>query len=73
MQRIDVLLDGTMTAIGLEFSIDIHTAVELLHAATNRMQMEALLYDSAPNSAPMEILLKQITRPRADAGQTDAG
>jgi len=73
MQRIDGLLDGTMTAIGLEFSIDIHTAVALLHAATNRMQMEALLYDSAPNSAPMEILLKQITRPRADAGQTDAG
>ena len=66
-QRIVALLDGTLEAIGLEFSIDVATAVQLLHAATSRMQMDALLNDEPPDTAPIETLLKQITRPRADA------
>lgn len=63
-QRIVALLDGTLEAIGLEFSIDIATAVQLMHAATSRMQMDALLRDAAPDTAPIETLLTQITRPR---------
>lgn len=65
-QRIVALLDGTLEAIGLEFSIDVATAVQLLHAATSRMQMDALLRDEPPDTAPIETLLKQISRPRAD-------
>lgn len=66
-QRIVALLDGTMEAIGLEFSIDVATSVHLLHAATSRMQMDALLSDAPPDTAPIETLLKQITRPRDEA------
>ncbi|WP_195909023.1 TetR/AcrR family transcriptional regulator [Microlunatus sp. Gsoil 973] len=69
-QRIVALLDGTMQAIGLEFSVDVPTAVHLLHAATNRMQMEALLRDAAPDTGPIETLLTQITRPRTDTEHT---
>lgn len=68
-QRIVALLDGTMQAIGLEFSVDVPTAVQLLHAATNRMQMDALLRDVPTDPGPMETLLKQITRPRTDASR----
>jgi AcrR family transcriptional regulator len=65
-QRIVALLDGAMEAIGLEFSVDVPTAVHLLHAATSRMQMDALLRDAAPDPRPMETLLMQITQPRTD-------
>jgi len=70
-QRIVALLEGTLEAIGLEFSIEIATAVQLLHAATSRMQMDALLGDGPPDTAPIETLLKQITRPRNDDDRPD--
>lgn len=72
-QRIVALLDGTMRAIGLEFSVDVLTAVQLLHAATNRMQMDALLRDGPTDPGPIETLLKQITRPRTDAAAPPSG
>ncbi|GAB3916743.1 hypothetical protein GCM10011575_25460 [Microlunatus endophyticus] len=64
--RVVTLLDGTLEAIGLEFSVDVPTAVLLLHGATNMMQMESLLRDVPPDGSAMEVLLKQITRPRPD-------
>ena len=68
-ERTVTLLEETLQAIGLEFSIDVTAAVQLLHAATSRMQMDALLRDTPADPGPIETLLKQITRPRTDAAE----
>jgi AcrR family transcriptional regulator len=65
-EQVVSLLDGTLEAIGLEFTIDVPTAVGLLHAASSRMQMDSLLKDAPADPRPLEILLKQITRPRTE-------
>jgi AcrR family transcriptional regulator len=62
-ERVAALIDGTLETIGLQFTIDSRTAIELLHASASRAQMNALLRDAAPESGSMEVLLTAITRP----------
>ena len=63
------LVEQALTAIGIEFTVDYRTAIALLHACADRIEMQALLSDSPADPAPMEALLTAISRPTGSRAQ----
>ncbi|QDP94659.1 TetR/AcrR family transcriptional regulator [Microlunatus elymi] len=61
--RIGGLVDRAMTAIGIEFTVDYQVAIPMLHACSDHIEMGALLADAPADTAPMEALIKAISRP----------
>lgn len=57
------LVERALTAIGIEFTVDYKTAISMLHGCATRIELTALLTGGPIDAAPMEALLKGISRP----------
>ncbi|SDS79740.1 TetR/AcrR family transcriptional regulator [Microlunatus soli] len=64
------LVEQALTAIGIEFTVDYRTAISMLHACASRIELTALLTESAVDPGPMEALLTAISRPVGQDGCT---
>ncbi|HEY9291008.1 MAG TPA: TetR family transcriptional regulator, partial [Microlunatus sp.] len=64
--RIGDLVNGALRAIGIEFSVEYGVAIPMLHACSSQIEMAALLGDRPADTAPMEALIKAISRPIRD-------
>lgn len=56
------LIERALTAIGIEFTVDYKTAISVLHSCATRIELTSLLTGAPVDAAPMEALLKGISR-----------
>ena len=65
-EQLRTLLTGALERLGLEFTLPVELAVEMLLATHARVQTQAL-FDEGGDTTALQALVLAITRPRADA------